>query len=171
MVAVFGILYKPSLKISPTINLNPIHSESFACTTNPPHSKTFNITLLYRSPSSSTSLFLNNWRFQHSNHIKTSQSDALKEIVKFSNLVLHNTYPTHEAGNTFDLIISQSSSKIIQSHSQGPLFSDHYTIFITINSSKPHRPYIKKSFRKYDTISHEKFSYDFKLLPRTSLMN
>ena len=95
-----------------------------------------------------------------------------KEIVNVYKLVLHKTYPTHEAGNTLDLIvlmlISQSNSIIIQSHSQGPLFSDQYTIFITVNSPKPYRSYIKKSFRKYDIISHEKFSYDFKLLDNSA---
>ena len=67
-------------------------------------------------------------------NVKTSQSDTLKYLVNVSYLTLRNTYPTHEAGNTLDLIISQSNSKIIESHSQGTLFSYHYTILITINS-------------------------------------
>ena len=98
-------------------------------------------------------------------NVKTSQSDALKELVNVSNLTLHNTYPTHEAGNTLDLIISQYDTNIIESYSKRPLFSDYYTIFITINSPKPPRIYIKKSVRKCDITYQYKFTHDLKLLP------
>ena len=40
-------------------------------------------------------------------NVKTSASDTLKDLVNVSNLTLHNAYPTREAGNTLDLIISQ----------------------------------------------------------------
>ena len=45
--------------------------------------------------------------------VKTSVYDAFKDIVNVYNLTLHNTYPTHEAGNTLDIIVLQSNTKII----------------------------------------------------------
>ena len=46
-----GILYKSSLHISPLIDHRHVYCEAFSCSVSSPRSRTFNISVFYRSPS------------------------------------------------------------------------------------------------------------------------
>ena len=143
-----GIIFKSSLHVSPLRDHNNDHSEAFTCSISPPYSKTFNISLFYRPPSSSIPLFLSEfYSFTHlmsesniilgdfniATNLSTNHSKSLLNILSSSNLKLHNTYPTHKYGNTLDLLISHKSSNLICSHSVGPCISDHHIIFFPSN--------------------------------------
>ena len=116
-----GIIYKSSLVVSHLRDHTHDHSKAFTCSISPPHPKTFNISLFYRPPSSSIPLFLSEfYSFTHlmsesniiigdfniSTNLSTNHSKSLLNILWYSNLKLHNTYPTHKHGNTLDLLIS-----------------------------------------------------------------
>ena len=178
-----GIIFKSSLHVFPLRDHNNDHSESFTCSISPPHSKTFNISLFYRPPSSSIPLFLSEfYSFTHlmsesniiigdfniATNLSTNHSKSLLNILSSSNLKLHNTYPTHKYGNTLDLLISHKSSNLICSHSVGPYISDHHIIFFTLQSLKPPHPTITRSFRKTKIINTHDFIRDFLSLPHNS---
>ena len=143
-----GIIYKSSLHVSPLRGYNNDHSDAFTLSISPPYSKTFNISLFYRPPSSSIPLFLSEfYSFTHimsesniiigtfniATNLSNNNSKSLLNILSSSNLKLHNTCPTHKYGNILDRLISHKLSNLICSHSVVPCISDHHIIFLPSN--------------------------------------
>ena len=74
-------------------------------------------------------------------------------------------FPTHELGNTLDLIMHPIDSYLVHSIRAGPLFSDHFALLFQISVNKPKRPTIYRSTRHLHHISISQFSTDLNMLP------
>ena len=77
---------------------------------------------------------------------------SLNKLLTSFNLIQPVTSPTHVHGNTLDLIISPKTNKIVTDHSIGPLFYDHFLIFLTLSHPKPTRPLTTRISRKLHSI-------------------
>ena len=93
---------------------------------------------------------------------------SLNKLLTSFNLVQHVTSPTHVHGNTLDLIISPKTNKIVTGHSIGPLFSDHFLIFLTISHPKPTRPLTTRISRKLHSLPIPYFISDIPSLPTST---
>lgn len=140
----------------------------------------YNIFIFYRPPSSSMSVFLDEFAsfltdvsasgdlilsgdFNiHVNNNTCTTAKSFLELLDSFDLINHIHSPTHISNNTLDLLISRHNSNIISDCSVfDPLLSDHYVVKTSLNFISPVRPpYITKQFRKISTIDHCKFSAD-----------
>ena len=93
---------------------------------------------------------------------------SLNKLLTSFNLVQHVTSPTHVHGNTLDLIIYPKTNKIVTDHSIGPLFSDHFLIFLTLSQPKPTRPLIIRISRKLHSLPFPDFISDLSSLPTST---
>ena len=93
---------------------------------------------------------------------------SLNKLLTSFNLVQHITFPTHVHGNTLYLIISPKTNKIVTDHSIGPLFSDHFLIFLTLSHPKPTRPLTTRISRKLHSLPIPDFIYDLSSLPTST---
>ncbi len=89
-----------------------------------------------------------------------------KDDVKKFNEILdifdkHNIIeePTHEKGNTLDLVIVGNNS-MLRSHEVGSRLSDHHAIIMNLDMKKPERQKKTISFRKIKDIDKDKFKED-----------
>ena len=106
----------------------------------------FHILLIYRPPSNSFSVFLDelhellddtfsvpnlivlgdfNVHVDKPDHIQTIK---LTELLDVFSLTQHVTFPTHVSGHTLDLVISREGSGLVNTPHCGELLSDHYCI-------------------------------------------
>ena len=130
----------PSSQIIPT-PVTP-QSEALSCAISSPFSHTFNISLFYLTTSPNINSFLDKFSL----FIPTITSNTiilgdfniptydpvLKKLLTSFKLVQHVTSPTHVHVNTLNIIIFPKTNKIVTDHSIGPIFSDHYLIFIAL---------------------------------------
>ena len=93
---------------------------------------------------------------------------SLNKLLTSFNLVQHVTFPTHVHGNTLDLIFSPKTNKIVTAHSIGPLYSDHFLIFLTLSHSKPTRPLTTRILCKLHSLPISDFIYDLSSLPTST---
>ena len=93
---------------------------------------------------------------------------SLNKLLTSFNLVQHVTFPTHVHGNTLDLIISPKTNKIVTDHSIGPLFSDHFLIFLTLSHPKPTRPLTTRISCKLHSLPIPDFISDLSSLPTST---
>ena len=89
----------------------------------------------------------------------------LKNILNSSNYSQLVNFPTHELGNTLDLIMHPIDSNLVHSIRAGPLFSDHFSLLFQISVNKPNRPTISRSTRHLNHISISQFLTDLNMLP------
>ena len=127
-----GILHRSTLNVSAVLDLHHSHSESLTCSISPPRSHTFNIALFYRPPSISITSFIDEFRsfaLQISpntivlgdfNIPLINTFSSFTEVISHCNLTQHIDFPTHESGNTLDLLISPKICSLISSHHIGP---------------------------------------------------
>ena len=120
-----GILYKSSLHISPLIDHRHVYCEGFSCSVNSPRSRTFNISVFYRTHSYLITHFSMNLishfnifithpynsniilrYFNMPNNVLSKYSTRLTNILNSSNYSHFVNFPTHELGS---LPISRSS--------------------------------------------------------------
>ena len=161
-----GIIYKSTLKLSDVVDLLHTHSESITCSISSPRFQTFNIAIFYRPPSSSLTSFLEEFQtfasqispntivlgdFNVPINLNNSHT-AFTDLLSSCNLIQHIKIPTHERGNTLDLLITPKMCKLILSHSIGPLFSDHFAVMFIISNPKPIRPFTTRHICKLHTI-------------------
>ena len=171
-----GILYKSSLTISNISYHSFSHSEALSSAISSPFSRNFNISLFYRPTSPNINLFLGEFSLFlptiTSNTIilgdfnipNPSMIHSLNKLLTSFNLVQHITSPTHVHGNTLYLILSPKTNKIITDHSIGPLFSDHFLIFLTLSYPKPTRPLTTRISRKLHSLPIPDFISDLSSL-------
>ena len=76
-------------------------------------------------------------------------------ILLSNNLTQHIHSPTHIAGNTLDLVISNTN--LTNSHSIKNLFSDHNLVHFHISSPKIILPSITIQFRQFNKIDTHQF--------------
>ena len=96
------------------------------------------------------------------NVISDGEQNTLSEICSNLELLQHVHFPTHENGNTLDLLISRSDANLIANIEQGPKISDHVAVHFSLNIAKPHAPRCKITFRKLGNIDHEALGNDLR---------
>ena len=90
-------------------------------------------------------------------NLLSQYSTRLTNILYSLNYYQLANFPTHELGNTIDLIIHPIDSCLVHSIRAGPLFFNHFALLIQILVNKPKRPTIARSTRhlNYISISHK----------------
>ena len=65
-------------------------------------------------------------------------ANIFQDTMAATGLVQWMDFPTHRLGNTLDLVFTKCSSSItITSCTQGPLWSDHFAVEMTLSRPKP----------------------------------
>ena len=104
-------------------------------------------------------------RYNHDFNIPNQPMiQSLNKLLTSFNRIQHVT-PTHVHGNTLYLIISSKTNKIVTDHSIGPLFSDHFLIFLTLNHPKPNIPLLPESYANSTASPFLLFISDHSSLP------
>ena len=97
-------------------------------------------------------------------HVNASNDDnaiKFKDLLESMSLVQHVTEPTHEHGNTLDLIITRSSDGIIAAPPQvGTLFSDHAVVTCHLTTERPKSTAKQIIYRKLKSIDMNHFIDD-----------
>ena len=117
-----GIIFKSSLHVSPLRDHNNDHSEAFTCSISPPYSKTFNISLFYRPPSSSIPLFLS--EFYSFTHLMTQSNIIIGDFNIATNLstIILNLYSIYCHPPILNFIIlTPHTNMVIHSISSFPI--------------------------------------------------
>lgn len=175
-----AVLYKANIKITEVKDVTTSSMEAMAFTISA--QKTVRIVLLYRlipSKSIPRAAFIPDLRETletlamgarpfvilgdfniHWNAISDLERKSLSELCSELGLQQHVHFPTHEDGNTLDLIISRNVDNLIASVAQGSMLSDHYTVKFSLNVAKPHPPRCQVSFRKIRNLDHRAFGRD-----------
>ncbi len=93
---------------------------------------------------------------------KPDKPDVKKflDILESNNLYQHIHEPTHEHGNTLDLLITRKSSNLVYNECVGERISDHDCIRWKLNLRKPERPRKIVRFRKTRQIDMNEFKRD-----------
>ena len=83
----------------------------------------------------------------------TPEAVEFLDLLTSMGLKQHVTQPTHEAGNTLDLVITREHDTVIRGSPKiGRYLSDHATVFCQLNVSKPRACAKKVSYRKLKSI-------------------
>lgn len=83
----------------------------------------------------------------------TPEAVEFLDLLTSMGLKQHVTQPTHEAGNTLDLVITREHDTVIRGSPKiGRYLSDHATVFCQLNVSKPRACAKKASYRKLKSI-------------------
>ena len=100
----------------------------------------------------------------HMNNPDSADTNTFLENLDSQDFTNRIQFPTHKSQNTIDLVISPRQSSIINSVSQGCLFSDHYLVNFPIQytTTKPITKIIK--FRKLNSINPQAFGRDVRIL-------
>ena len=97
-------------------------------------------------------------------HVNASNEDdaiKLKDLLESMSLVQYVTEPTHEHGNTLDLIITRSSDGIIAAPPHvGTLFSDHAVVICHLTAERPKSTAKQIIYRKLKSIDMNRFIND-----------
>ena len=80
-------------------------------------------------------------------------------ILDSCGLVQHVTEPTHEHGNTLDLLITRQNS-LVKEHKVDFQLSDHSNVLFSLNIEKPPCPVKEITFRKLKNIKAGDFARD-----------
>ena len=76
-------------------------------------------------------------------------------------LYQHVTFPTHKAGNTLDLILSEISNSIrVSTTNQGPFISDHRAVICTLMAKKERPKEMIVQLRKTKGITQEQWIHE-----------
>ena len=95
----------------------------------------------------------------HVNKPADTNTKKLNSILNTFGLIQHITEPTHEHGNTLDLLITRKKT-LLNKYIIGEQLSDHKNILLELNLKKP--PPLKKTikFRKTKSINTTDFKKD-----------
>ena len=99
------------------------------CSYSPPTSSSItaffdDLTYMFESISSDNTIILGNFNIQY-NYSNTPAS-SLKCLLYELSLTQHIYFPTNTNGNSINIVISPSSSKLVSSPHQSFLISDHF---------------------------------------------
>ena len=92
-------------------------------------------------------------------HVNASNDDnaiKFKDLLEFMSLVQHVREPTHEHGNTFDLIITRSAAPM----HVGTLFSAHAVVVCHLTAERPKSTAKQIIYRKLKSIDMNLFIDD-----------
>ena len=88
------------------------------------------------------------------------ESRQLTSLLESFGLVQHVKDATHIKGHLLDLVVSRETDDLVQSCEVGDFISDHNSILVSLNSSKPHPKKKYTTFRKIKSVVPESFSSD-----------
>ncbi len=93
---------------------------------------------------------------------KPDKPDVIKflDILDTNNLHQYIDKPTHEHGNTLDLLITRQASTMVQNFDVGERISDHDLINWNIKYRKPEKPKKMVKFRRTKQINMENLKKD-----------
>ncbi len=98
----------------------------------------------------------------HVNHPDEEKPKAFLDVLAMHNMKQLVSEPTHILGNTLDLIIVRKDSNIILDHKVDEQISDHFSVIMELNQSKPACPRKTVLNRKFKSINMEVFKNDLK---------
>ncbi len=98
----------------------------------------------------------------HMNKPERSDVKKFTQILDICNLIQHVTEPTHELGNTLDLLITRKDTCVIE-HSVDFQLSDHKNVLFSMNIKKPPCPVKEITYRKLRNINNNKFDLATKI--------
>jgi hypothetical protein len=98
----------------------------------------------------------------HINKPNCPKAKKFMGILSSFNLKQHINEPTHDKGNTLDLLITRSPS-ILVNHMVDTQISDHNNILFKLNMKKPECPKKVVKFRKLKKIKVDELKNDIKL--------
>ncbi len=175
-----AVIYRSFLKATITPHLSSQSFESI-CIKFSISQSSFLLFTIYRSPSSSFSLFQSEFTslledivpcpseiiftgdFNFHVDIPTvPNSSTFLTLLETFNLTQHIHFPTHDLGHTLDLLITRSNSKAISNiFDIMPAISDHHAIIFNLNVPNHSRPSrITKLIRPINSINLTAFSND-----------
>ena len=96
----------------------------------------------------------------HVNDLDNPRTSKFMDILDTFNLVQHIHEPTHELGNTLDLIITRKTSRMTEFHVDSQLSSDHNNIIFKLDFKKPSPMKKIVTNRKLKSIHKENFKND-----------
>ena len=98
----------------------------------------------------------------HINKEDDVNSAIFMDTIEAMGLYQHVSFPTHQSGNTLDLIISELQNSIaIKTITPGPFISDHCAIISTLNIKKLPTERTNKEVRKTHKITTEEWMNEF----------
>ena len=95
----------------------------------------------------------------HVNKPADPNAKRLSELLNLFDLHQHVTEPTHQNGNTLDLVITSKKSTVHKCIVED-MNSDHNNVLIYMNTQKPKPCYKSVSTRKYKNINIQAFKTD-----------
>ena len=95
----------------------------------------------------------------------------LKDLLSSFGLVNYTTFPTHQAGHTHDLVITQNNQKIeLRSIKPGYFLSDHCFVCVEIIIAQPDVQRRKLSYHKLKSIDKPSFRNDLESICQDLLL-
>ena len=98
----------------------------------------------------------------HMNKPSARGVKSFTEVLEMFDLVQHVKDPTHVAGNTLDLVITNPECTALQSCRADELLSDHKAILIDLNLTRPNRTQKSVKYRRTKKIKFDDFRIDLK---------
>ena len=175
-----AVIYRSYLKIK-ELSIPSYSSFESLCFNLTLPSKSLSFLTVYRPPSSSLSSFCTEFSnlladlcsqpsdllilgdFNiHLDNPSLQGTNSFLNIIDSFDLKQHVNFPTHESGHTLDLLISRSSSSLINNiYPSFPALSDHDAVLATLSVSVKDRPArMTKTIRPIRSIDPVSFSND-----------
>ena len=102
-------------------------------------------------------------KYTRNNVNKPTKSDVRKfnDSLLTAGFQQHISFPTHESGNTLDLLISRVDNDIVVYHSVEESFlSKHNFVICTVRYKKPSPQKVKSSQRDFRALDDQAFGQD-----------
>jgi len=97
----------------------------------------------------------------HVNNLRDKSASDFNNMLKSFNLTQHVNQPTHQLGNTLDLVITNTGNDAIQAvNVENNHLSDHHSVVVTLNATQPERQQKLIKFRKIRSIDVGDFNGD-----------
>jgi hypothetical protein len=104
----------------------------------------------------------------HMNNKGNNDTIRLQKVLDTFGLKQHVSQPTHQSGNTLDLIITPNESHIL-SHTVDDRISDHDSIILEYDINKIENPIKEISFRKLKNMNMEALKEDVESMANKTL--
>ena len=174
-----GVLYKNEFKLTAKENPKTSSYESTLCTFKSDHNKNLVLLVVYRPPSSSFAIFLDEFSScledlitspneilvlgdfnLHYEDAFDHQANRFKSLLMGFNLKQHISEATHKLGHTLDLVISRGTDLVLNFSVKDYLISDHKVIELSIGIARPRAEQTRMTYRKLRALDVVSFAAD-----------
>jgi len=97
----------------------------------------------------------------HINKSMDVNARRFQELLQLFDLHQHVSEPTHRDGNTLDLVITRTNTKLLKCNVDD-MNSDHMNVLISLDVAKPTATYKTITFRQYKNIDMNTFKNDLR---------